>query len=62
MGEKRWIAAPGNDGPMSTGQLAGVWVEENEYVRWTWTHNADGTSAVTGYEIVRIDDELNDCA
>lgn len=33
---------------------------EDEEVIWKWTHRPDGTSAVTGYEVVKITEEKSE--
>jgi hypothetical protein len=34
-----------------------VELDEDEEVEWTWTHNADGESVVTGYIITKRTDK-----
>ena len=54
------ILAPHVGSADSSAQVINVQVGEDEEVRWQWTHRPDGTSAVTGYEIVKKAKRSND--
>ena len=47
------ILAPHSGSADAPAQVISVEVGEDEEVLWQWTHYPDGTSAVTGYEIVK---------
>ncbi len=49
---KRVVVAPQSGGADSSGQVISVELNDDEEVVWRWTHYPDGTSAVTGYEII----------
>lgn len=49
------ILAPQAGRADSSAQVLNIQVGADEEVRWQWTHYPDGTSAVTGYEIVKKD-------
>ena len=49
-----WVAAPAGTGHEAA-RVLGVHLSENEDVCWIWTHNADGSSFVSGYKIVDRD-------
>jgi hypothetical protein len=55
--KKRIVEAPFSTsfsrGSDQRGQVLNVTLAEGEEVIWQWTHRPDGTSAVTGYEIVK---------
>jgi hypothetical protein len=51
--KKRIIQAPSSDGSAQPGQVLSVELGEEEEVIWQWTHREDGSSVVTGYEIVK---------
>ena len=42
------------------GQVLSVELGEDEEVIWQWTHRPDGTSAVTGYEVVKKTEEQSE--
>ncbi|MGH9832899.1 MAG: hypothetical protein ACREBD_15570 [Blastocatellia bacterium] len=50
---KRVVVAPQAGGADSSGQVISVELNDGEEVIWRWTHYPDGTSAVTGYEIIK---------
>jgi len=50
---KRVVVAPQAGGADSSGQVISVELNDDEEVIWRWTHYPDGTSAVTGYEIIK---------
>lgn len=47
---RRTVTAPGD--AAAPGQVISVELGEDEDVEWQWTHDADGSSRVTGYRIV----------
>ena len=51
--KKRIIHAPSSDSAALPGQVLSVELGEEEEVIWQWTHREDGSSVVTGYEIVK---------
>jgi hypothetical protein len=51
--EKRVISAPQRGSEDKSAQVVSVELADDEEVRWQWTHYPDGTSAVTGYEIIK---------
>ncbi|MGH9842440.1 MAG: hypothetical protein ACREEM_27170 [Blastocatellia bacterium] len=51
--EKRTVLAPQIGSADSSAQIISVEIGEDEEVVWQWTHYPDGTSAVTGYEIIK---------
>jgi len=58
--KKRIVQAPSSGGSDSPGQVLSVELDEDEEVIWQWTHRPDGTSAVTGYEIVKKTEEQSE--
>ncbi|HKQ77103.1 MAG TPA: hypothetical protein VJ810_25630 [Blastocatellia bacterium] len=58
--KKRVIHAPSSDSSALPGQVLSVELGEEEDVIWQWTHRADGSSVVTGYEIVKKAEEKNE--
>ncbi|MBO0721698.1 MAG: hypothetical protein J2P41_12795 [Blastocatellia bacterium] len=58
--EKRVVTAPQAGSADKSAQVISVELAEDEDVRWQWTHYPDGTSAVTGYEIIRKRSERSD--
>jgi hypothetical protein len=42
------------------GQVLSVELGNDEEVIWQWTHRPDGTSVVTGYEIVKNTEEKSE--
>jgi hypothetical protein len=58
--KKRIVEAPSSGGSDSPGQVLSVELNENEEIIWQWTHRPDGTSAVTGYEIVKKTEEKSE--
>jgi hypothetical protein len=55
--KKRVIQAPSSDSSAQPGQVLSVELGEEEEVVWQWTHREDGSSVVTGYEIVKKNEE-----
>jgi len=55
--EKRVVAAPQAGSEEKSAQVISVELADDEEVRWQWTHYPDGTSAVTGYEIIKKQSE-----
>jgi hypothetical protein len=55
--KKRVIQAPSSDSSAQPGQILSVELGEEEEVVWQWTHREDGSSVVTGYEIVKKNEE-----
>jgi hypothetical protein len=51
--KKRVVVAPQVGSVDKSAQVISVELSEDEDVRWKWTHYPDGTSAVTGYEIIK---------
>jgi hypothetical protein len=51
--KKRVVVAPQVGSVDKSAQVISVELSEDEDVRWKWTHYHDGTSAVTGYEIIK---------
>jgi hypothetical protein len=52
--EKTRIAiAPQTGQPDALPQVDNVVLQEDEEIRWIWTHHPDGRKVVTGYEIVK---------
>ncbi|MGE0132334.1 MAG: hypothetical protein AB7U82_29985 [Blastocatellales bacterium] len=58
--KKRLVVAPQAGRADSSGQIISVELNEDEDVSWQWTHYPDGTSAVTGYEIVKKTEEKSE--
>ena len=59
-GNKRVVQAPFQGGAALAGQVLSVELGEEEEVIWQWTHREDGSSVVTGYEIVKKSDEKSE--
>ncbi len=57
---KRIVVAPQAGPTNSSGQVMSVVLNDDEDVNWRWTHYPDGTSAVTGYEIVKQSERSKD--
>jgi hypothetical protein len=51
--DKRVVTAPQSGSADKSAQVISVEIDDGEDVRWQWTHYSDGTSAVTGYEIIK---------
>ena len=51
--EKRIVMAPQAGSQDKSAQVISLELADDEEVRWQWTHYPDGTSAVTGYEIIK---------
>jgi len=58
--KKRVVVAPQVGSLDKSAQLISVELAEDEDLRWNWTHYPDGTSAVTGYEIIKKSERSND--
>lgn len=58
--KKRVVQAPSSGSSDSPGQVLSVELGEDEEVNWQWTHRPDGTSVVTGYEIVKKTEEKSE--
>ena len=58
--KKRIVQAPSSGGSDLPGQVLSVELGEDEQVIWQRTHRPDGTSAVTGYEVVKKADEQSE--
>jgi hypothetical protein len=56
--DKRVVVAPQAGGADSSGQVISVELNDDEEVVWRWTHYPDGTSAVTGYEIIKKNEKI----
>jgi hypothetical protein len=55
--KKHIVQTPSSGGSDLPGQVLSVELGENEQIIWQWTHRPDGTSMVTGYEIVEKSEE-----
>jgi hypothetical protein len=51
----RVVYAPAASSADASSGVISVVLKEGEEVRWRWTHYPDGSSAVTGYEIVKVE-------
>jgi hypothetical protein len=51
--DKRVVMAPQAGSADKSAKVISVELSDDEDVRWQWTHYPDGTSAVTGYEIIK---------
>jgi hypothetical protein len=51
--QKRIVKSPQEVRLANTGEVLSVEVAEDEDVVWHWTHRPDGTSFISGYEIVK---------
>ena len=58
--KKRVVQAPFQSGAALPGQVLSVDLGEEEEVIWQWTHREDGSSVVTGYEIVKKTEEKSE--
>lgn len=58
--KKRIVQAPSSGSADLPGQVLSVELGEGEEVIWQWTHRPAGTSAVTGYEIVKQAEEKSE--
>jgi hypothetical protein len=58
--KKRIVVAPQMGSIDKSAQIISVDLTEDEDVRWKWTHYPDGTSAVTGYEIIKKGERSNE--
>ena len=58
--KKRIVQAPSSGGSDLPGQVLTVELGEDEEVIWQWTHRPDGTSVVTGYEVVKNSEEKSE--
>ena len=55
--EKRKEYAPMSDASAGSSPVFSVDLADDEEVRWHWTHYPNGQSVVTGYDIVRKEEE-----
>lgn len=55
--EKRTVYAPQPNDAQQAPAVISVELAEDEDVQWQWTHYTDGRSAVTGYTIVKQDEQ-----
>ncbi len=55
--KKRIVQAPSVGNSDLPGQVLNVELGEDEEVIWQWTHRPDGTSVVTGYEVIKKTEE-----
>ena len=55
--EKRTEFAPVSDAPAGSSPVFSVDLADDEEVRWHWTHYPNGQSVVTGYDIVKKEEE-----
>jgi hypothetical protein len=58
--KKRIVQAPSSGKSDLPGQVLTVELGEDEEVNWQWTHRQDGTSVVTGYDILKKTDEKSE--
>jgi hypothetical protein len=58
--KKHIVQAPSSGNSDLPGQVLTVELGEDEEVNWQWTHRPDGTSLVTGYDIVKKTDEKSE--
>jgi hypothetical protein len=58
--KKHVVVAPQVGSVDKSAQVISVELSEDEDVRWKWTHYPDGTSAVTGYEIIKKSERSNE--
>lgn len=57
---KRRVQAPVTGMSNGASPVLSILLEEDEEVRWQWTHYADGRSVVSGYEIIKKQEETFD--
>jgi hypothetical protein len=57
--EKRIVQAPNQGAPDPSGAVISVELNPGEDVIWHWTHKPDGSSVVTGYEIIKKSERSN---
>jgi len=55
----RVVVAPQVGSSDKSAQVISVELKEDEDVFWKWTHYPDGTSAVTGYEVIKKSERSN---
>lgn len=48
---RKFVLAPFQSAPVSTGSIQGVWLVDDEEVEWVWTYGLDGKSWVSGYAV-----------
>jgi hypothetical protein len=53
--QKRIVKSPPDVSSARSGEILSVEVAEDEDVVWHWTHQPDGISFISGYEIVKIE-------
>jgi hypothetical protein len=56
----RVVFAPQVGSLDKSAQVISVELNEDEDVRWKWTHYPDGKSAVTGYEMIKKSERSNE--
>jgi hypothetical protein len=56
----RIVQAPSSGNSDLPGQVLSVELGEDEELNWQWTHRQDGTSVVTGYDIVKKTEEKSE--
>jgi hypothetical protein len=54
---KRRVHAPMTCMPDGSSPVLSILLEEDEEVRWQWTHYANGQSVVSGYEVIKKKEE-----
>lgn len=54
---KRRVHAPITCMPNGSSTVLSILLEEDEEVRWQWTHYANGQSVVSGYEVIKKKEE-----
>jgi hypothetical protein len=54
---KRTAYAPVSAMPIGSSPVLSVLLEEDEEVLWQWTHYANGQSVVSGYEVIKKQEE-----
>jgi len=56
----RVVVAPQVGSSDKSAQVISLELKEDEDVLWKWTHYPDGTSAVTGYEVIKKSERSNE--
>ncbi len=51
--QRRTVYAPQPQDASEHPAVTSVGLDEDEDVKWTWTHTSDGQSVVTGYTIIK---------
>ena len=57
--KKRIVQAPNQGAPDPPGAVISVKLNSDEDVIWHWMHKPDGSSVVTGYEIIKKSERSN---